>query len=322
VTLDALTGLPRQLWGAVTIVALATLLVHGGMRIPATLGATMGLVCLPLLAAIAAIAIAHGDTANLDAPDALSTEAFGGFLGLILILYMGNVYMVQVARETLPRDSDGRGLIAGCALGTVLMTSIAGGWLVATSAALDPRRLGSEVGTVLGPLADEAGIAVIVLGALLTLLLLGLGIERAAVAVMDLVAERVAGGRTLPVIAPLVVCLVGEGLLEAGEISFAGVFNAAGIAANVVLGLAMPLLLVQASRRTGDLEPGVSVPLAGRRSVVIGMVSADVLLLVALATVLEDGPVVRAAAVAALGALGTMVWLARPVYGRAPAAGR
>jgi hypothetical protein len=314
VTLDELTGLPRQVWGALTIVALATLLVRGGIRIPAALGASMGLACLPLLVAIAVVAIAHGDTGNLEGVDALSGEALGGFVGLTLILYMSNVYMVDVARETLPFDPDGRALIAGTAIATAIVTAIAAGWLVATAAALDPGRLAGEVGTVLGPLARETGTAVKVLGGLLTLLLLGLGIERAAVAVMNLVAERLSGPRALPVLVPLAICLIGEGLLEANSVSFAGVFNAAGIAANVVLGLALPFLLIAASRRSGDVTPGLTVPLAGRRGVAAAMFVADAALLVALATVLGHGVMLRVVALGALGALAAFLWLARPAY--------
>jgi hypothetical protein len=62
-TLADLTGVPRVVWG-VTIAALAVLLVRGGVRIPAAVGAFIGLACLPLLVAIAGIAIANGQPHN------------------------------------------------------------------------------------------------------------------------------------------------------------------------------------------------------------------------------------------------------------------
>ncbi len=74
-----------------------------------------------------------------------------------------------------------------------------------------------EVGTVLGPLAEQTGDAVTVIGAVPTVLLLGLGMERTSIAVMNLVAERLPdGSRLLPAPAPLAVCLLGEALLGAG----------------------------------------------------------------------------------------------------------
>ncbi|HEY2055884.1 MAG TPA: hypothetical protein VGH14_18275 [Solirubrobacterales bacterium] len=311
-TLAELTDLSRPLWGALTIVALALALARGGVRTPAAVGALIGLGCLPLLAAIAAIALGHGGSLQLPPTPAFSGSALGGLVGLVLILYMGSVYVVQVAREALPADPDGRALISGSAIATLATTAIAAAWLLATSAVLPPSRLSSEVGTVLGPLAAQSGAAVTVLGALLTILLLGLGTERAAVALLDLVEERLPGRRLLPAAVPLAVCLVGEGLLDLGAVSFSGIFNAAGIAANVVLGLALPGLLLAAARASGDIEPGLRVPLLGRRAFLAALLIADALLLIALATVLADGALVRVLAPAALGALVALVWLATP----------
>lgn len=308
-TLAELTDLPRLGWGLLTIVVLAVVLWRGGVRTPAAVGALIGLVCLLVLIVIGAIALAHGESRNLETAPGLSGSAVGGLLGLVLILYMGSVYAVEVAREVLPGDPRGRALIAGGAVGTLLTTVIAAAWLVATTAALAPGRLEGEVGTVLGPLAAETGPAVTVLGVVLTLLLLGLGTQRASVALMDLVDERLPGRRLLPVLAPLAICLLGELLLDLGAVSFTAIFNAAGIAANVVLGLAVPPLLLAASRRSGDLEPGLRVPLLARGPVLAGLLLADGLLLVALATVLADGTLLRVVALGALGALAAFVWL-------------
>jgi hypothetical protein len=238
-------------------------------------------------------------------------SGFGDLLGLVLILYMGSVYVVQVARDTLPSDHDGRALIVGSAVGTLLTTALSAAWLVAIAAALPPAKLTGEAGTVLDPLASEFGSAVAVLGVLVTLLLLGLGTQRAAVALMDLVEEWVPRRRLLPVLAPLAICVLGEALLDLNQVSFTGIFNATGIATNVVLGLAIPVLLLAASRRTGDITPGVRVPLLGRRSFAAALLAFDVALLLALATVLADGTLLRVVALAALGALVALSWLAR-----------
>jgi hypothetical protein len=308
-TLSELTDLPRAAWGALTIALLAVALARGGVRTSAAVGAVIGLACLPLLAVIGAIAIGHGAARNVDTVDRFSGSAVGGLLGIILIIYMGSVYVVQVAREPL-RDHGGRALIVGSAIGTLVTTAIAAGWLVASSAALPPVRLTGEVGTVLGPLADETGAVVTVLSALLTLLLLGLGTQRASVMMMDLVDEWLPRRKALAVLVPVAICLIGEVLLELGAVSFTGIFNAAGIASNVVLGLALPVLLLAASRRTGDLTPALRVPLLGRRVVVVVLLVADALLLVALATFLADGALLRVTALAGLGAFVALVWLA------------
>lgn len=162
----------------------------------------------------------------------------------------------------------------------------------------------------------------------LTVLLLGLGTQRASVGLMDLVDEWMPSRRAIPVLAPIVICLLGELLLDLGEASFSGVFNAAGIATNVVLGLALPVLLLRVSRRTGDLTPGLVVPLLGRRPVAVGLLLADAALLVALMSALGDDRLLRVVAFLALVALVALVWLSReprrktsdaaPVFADAP----
>lgn len=311
VTLAALTNMPRVVWGVLTFVALAVLLGRGGLRIPAGVGAMLGLACLPFLLAICVIAVAHGG-GDLGVAERISSASVGTVVGVVVMLYIANVYVVQIAREVLPVDPGGRALVRGSAIGTVAVTVIAGAWLMATSAALGPEQLHGEVGTVLGPLADETGLAVVVLGTALTLLLLGLGLERTSVAVMNLVAERLPGRRAAAVLAPLVVCGIGEVLLGAGSVTFSDVFGVAGIATNVVLALALPLLLLLAARRGGDLPAGrgARVPLFGRPVAVWTCVVLAAALLVAFATVLADRVLLQVAAAVSLAALLAMAGLA------------
>jgi hypothetical protein len=167
---------------------------------------------------------------------------------------------------------------------------------------------------VLGPLADQTGAAVAVVGTALTVLLLGLGIERTSIAVMNLTAESLPDrSRALAPLAPLVVCLIGEGLLAADAVSFSAILGVAGIATNVFLALAVPLLLLLAARRSGDLRPGrgAVVPLFGSPLGVWSLVGAAGVLLFLFATVLSDKALLHAAAVLSLVALAVTVVLAR-----------
>lgn len=312
VTLAALTGLPRVAWGLFALLSLAALLLRGGLRIPSAIGATLGLLALPPLAAIAVIAALHGG--GVAAARHVDATAIGGVVGVVLMLYISNVYVVAIARETLPRDPGGRALVRGSALGAAALTLIAAAWLLATSAALRPEDLTGEVGTVLGPLSSEVGASVAVLGSVLIVLLLGLGLERTGVAVMRLASERLSGrARPLGPLAPLAVCGLGEALLSAGAVSFTDVFAVAGIATNALLALAVPMLLLLAARARGDveLEPGAAVPVFGRPAVAWALVGAAALLLVLFATVLTDVPLLHAGATISLLALVATVWAAR-----------
>ena len=103
VTLAALTGAPRVMWGLLTIAALTIALVRGGVRTRAAAAALIGVACLALLGIIGAIAASHGHAHNLASSGTPGARAFGDLLGLVLILYLGSVYVLQVAREELPR---------------------------------------------------------------------------------------------------------------------------------------------------------------------------------------------------------------------------
>jgi amino acid permease len=309
-TMAALTGLPRVLWGVLTIVCVTLLLARGGLNIPYRIGAALGLACLPFLAAIGVIAVVHGG-GTLATPDQVDAADFGLVGGIVVMLYISNVYMVGIARESLPVRPDGRDLILGSAIGTTLVTVITGLWLLACSSALAPGQLAGESGTVLGPLADQTGAAVTVLGVVLILLLLGLGIERTSVAVMRLTAERLPERRhRLALLAPIAVCLVGELLLGADAVSFSAIFGVAGVTTNIVLAVALPAMLILAARRRGDLPAGFRVPLLGNPFATSVLVGLAALLLALLATVLADDPLTRAGAVIALLALLATVVLA------------
>jgi hypothetical protein len=129
---------------------------------------------------------------------------------------------------------------------------------------------------------------------------------------MNLVAERLSAGRRVAVLAPLAVCALGEILLGAGSVTFSDVFGVAGIATNIVLAIAVPLLLLLAARASGDEqpEPGARVPLFGRPGAVWASVAVAAVLLVAFATVLADRLLLRIAAGASLVALLATVALA------------
>ncbi|MBX5440767.1 MAG: hypothetical protein IRZ32_04480 [Solirubrobacteraceae bacterium] len=308
-TLAALTGLPRVLWGGLAAGALAVLLLRGGLRISAWVGALLGIACLPLLAAIAVVAILVPGSGDLGRVD-LSAAGVGEVLGLSVMLYIANVYVLEIAREDLGVDPDGRALVRGSALGTIVLTAIAAGWLLAASAAVHPSALHGEDGTVLGPLADRAGTVVAVLGTVATILLLGLGIERTAVAIMRLVAERVPG-RAAAIGAPLALCAIGELLMAADLVSFSGVFRLAGVATNVVLALALPMLLLAAARRLGGVEPGAEVPVFGTPAGVATLVALAFALLAGFATVLAPDAATRGAGIVGLVALAAVLAVRR-----------
>jgi hypothetical protein len=315
----------------VTLVALAVMLLRGGLKITVDAGAFVGLVSTVLVLAMAAIAIVHVDGDRLthtDVPllggDASAADALGPIIGMTLIYFIGNVYVIQVARRCLPRDPGGGEIVRGIALGTVLLTVIGALFLVPVTGAVPAKALAGEQGTSLGPLADVAGPVVAVLGTATTVLLLGLGIERASLALFKFTGERLGAeraGRARVLIcsaAPLAVCAIGEVLIGVGDVSFNDVMGLSGVISNVLVTGVVPMLLVAGSRRLGELEPARTIGRLGDTPVVLAVTAAYAALLVAFATVLYDTPVQRVAAALAAVVLLVVVGLSRrPALARA-----
>ena len=254
-SLASLTGLPRSVFSVATFAALALLLLRGGIRITVGAGAFVGLVSSVLLLVIAAIAVAHIDGDALlraDVPllggEGSVAAALGPLIALALLFYIGNVYVIGVAKRMLPHDPGGSVSLRGTVLGMVALVVLGAVWLVPVTAAVPAADLAGERGTALGPLSDVTGPVVGVLGTLATLLLLGLGLERTAVALVRFTDERLPDGfgatgrrrrlsaRTLACAVPaLGMCAIGEVLLALGDVSFSNVMGLAGVISNIVV---------------------------------------------------------------------------------------
>ncbi len=330
-SLASLTGLPRSVFSVATFAALALLLLRGGIRITVGAGAFVGLVSSVLLLVIAAIAVAHIDGDALlraDVPllggEGSVAAALGPLIALALLFYIGNVYVIGVAKRMLPHDPGGSVSLRGTVLGMVAMVVLGAVWLVPVTAAVPAADLAGERGTALGPLSDVTGPVVGVLGTLATLLLLGLGLERTAVALVRFTDERLPDGfgatgrrrrlsaRTLACAVPaLGVCAIGEVLLALGDVSFSNVMGLAGVISNIVVSGAVPMLLVLGARRRGELRPASTIGVLGTPAVVAAATAVYAVLLVAFSVVLFDTAAERVAAGAAALVLAAVLWRTR-----------
>ena len=329
-SLASLTGLPRSVFSVATLAALALLLLRGGIRITVGAGAFVGLVSSVLLLVIAAIAVAHidGDTLlRADVPllggEGSVAAALGPLIALALLFYIGNVYVIGVAKRMLPHDPGGSVSLRGTVLGMVALVVLGAVWLVPVTAAVPAADLAGERGTALGPLSDVTGPVVGVLGTLATLLLLGLGLERTAVALVRFTDERLPDGfgatgrrrrlsaRTLACVPALGVCAIGEVLLALGDVSFSNVMGLAGVISNIVVSGAVPMLLVLGARRRGELRPASTIGVLGTPAVVAAATAVYAVLLVAFSVVLFDTAAERVAAGAAALVLAAVLWRTR-----------
>ena len=153
-------------------------------------------------------------------------------------------------------------------------------WVVAISGAIAPEVLAEQTSTVLVPLAAEVGPQVQVLGAIFVILSMGLGLIQFSLALFNLARERIgqrnvwggAGGRFVLALVPVIlVLLVAEWMVITGTGSFAGILGFLGVMVHSLMSGIFPALLLVASRRKGEIVPGLSYRALGHPLVVGGI---------------------------------------------------
>src|SRR5262249_5225392 len=122
--------------------------------------------------------------------------------GPLLMLYTGQILIIQCANVVRHRDPSGRSLIRGSVAGTVCLIVLFTVWLLAVSGTIAPEALGRQAGTVITPLAAQFGPSMHVLGVSLVIVLLGMVCLKTSNTLYSLVYEwlptRVRSIVTLP----------------------------------------------------------------------------------------------------------------------------
>jgi amino acid permease len=197
-TLATFTGIRAEAW--MVVLAGVELFYLSRKSSSVTITTMLALVGLNLvvLAAITVLAFAHVQSTNLlrmrlplvtGAP--FDPTRLTLVLGVVLMLYIGHVYVIQCAKIVLPRDPSARSLIRGSAAGTAVLTAIFVLWVLAVNGVVDAEKLAGEAGTALTPLAERIGPAIHVLGSVLVVLLLGMSCLRTSTVLFNLVQERI-----------------------------------------------------------------------------------------------------------------------------------
>jgi hypothetical protein len=323
ITVAEVTHTPRGLWAGVILAAVVLLLARGSKLALGTV-ALVGVLTTVLVVLAALLALLNagpGDLSHADVPLGDGNEALdktvGAALGVILMQYIGSVYLVGIQRQAAARDPEASRLAAGAFVGTVIVTVIVGLWLVGVSAAVPAADLAATKGTAIGPLADQVGPAMGVLGGIASVLLLGMNINRGSIAVHALALERLTrwSGRWRTVLAGVPVLLifaVAEATLDLGDASFSSVLTISGVVTNVLVGIAIPMLIVMAARRRGELVPPRVWAWVGWPGLAWALVAAALAALVVVGLFVWDDRASRGAALAmaVLGAV-TVVWAVR-----------
>ncbi len=312
-TLADATGLPAALWMLLLFGVGLYFLTRGSLNATVASAVVITSVNVALLLVLSAMAFSHFRIEHLTyvnlpwtAGNTFAPILLGALVGVILDIYAAHILVAIFGKMLLDRDPGGRSVVRGHAAGIGFAMLLNVVWVVAVSGAIAPDVLAGQTSTVVVPLAAVAGPQVQVLGAIFVILSMGLGLIQFSLALFNLARERIgerfgwAGsrGRFIVSLTPVIgVLVVAEWMVLTGTGSFTGILGFLGVMVHSLMSGIFPMLLVLASRRKGELLPGVSYRALGHPVVVGGVYLLSVANLFVHGLVIWDSPLLQAGGV-------------------------
>jgi hypothetical protein len=197
-TLATFTHVPAEVWITMLLFVELYYLSRKSLNVTATTMVLLITLNIILLLPIALLAFSHLRAANLFYASVpfhhgkpFDSSVLQLVFGVIVMLYIGHVYVIQCAKIVLPRDPSARSLMQGSVAGTAFLVLLFSLWILAIGGALTPEELAGQAGTALTPLAERIGPSIHVLGSLLVVLLLGMSCLRTSTVLFNLTQELI-----------------------------------------------------------------------------------------------------------------------------------
>jgi amino acid permease len=340
-TLEQFSPLPAPIWTALLALGVLWLLSRGAVTFSLSVLVLISMVVLVSMGVLMWLELEH-----LNLENALqwrgggtSPSSFENTVGVVLMVFFSEAFVVQCAKAVLPRDPSGRSLIWGSMAGLAAIGVALAFWIFLVDAIIPADVLAHETATVISPLTDHLGTAAVLPGFLLVLLLPGLAVIRCSIGLFNQVSEwlpakqlvvlavgagqgrpltepsqKVLAGRLVgssnpglqdvrvrfimassPVVLALVVT---EWLQLGGRDSFVAVLSVVGVLTSSIFSGFIPVMLLVASRRKGEVVPGLHWPFIGHPLVIGGIYALYLGVLVVHAGWVWDSPIERLAALA------------------------
>ena len=286
-TLADATALPAAVWMIVLFLIGLYFLTRGSLNATVASAIVITTINVGLLLVLSALALPHVRLENLtyvnlpwSTGGSFSPILLGALIGIVLDIYAAHILVAIFGKMLLQRDPSGRSVVRGHAagIGFAMLLNIV--WVLAICGAVAPEVLANQSSTVLVPLAAEVGPQVRVLGAIFVILSMGLGLIQFSLALFSLARERIGqrfswgGSRAqflLSLVPVILVLLVAEWMVLTDTGSFAGILGFLGVMVHSLMSGIFPVLLLVASRRKGELIPGVSFRALGHPLVIGGV---------------------------------------------------
>ena len=270
-TLADASGLPTSLWIVAVFVAGLYFLSRKSLNMTIAVTLIVVAINVTLLLIIPLLVLPHIQPVNFNTPlsnnQSFDPTALRLIFGVMLTNYFAHLLIANYGRVVLRRDPSARAWIWGivAAMGATVLISCL--WVIAINGSVSPQVLTQQAGTVLTPLAALVGPIVNLLGSILVILSLGIATIHNSLGMYYLIQERLPvrtsglfgeRGRFVIGLIPLLgVFLLAEWFAITNSGSFAGLLSLSGVITLSLLGGIFPVLLFAATRRKGDLVPGV-----------------------------------------------------------------
>lgn len=286
-TLADATALPAPVWIILLFLIGLYFLTRGSLNATVASTVVITTINIGLLLVLSALALPHVRLENLtyvnlpwSTGGSFSPILLGALIGVVLDIYAAHILVAIFGKMLLQRDPSGRSVVRGHAagIGFAMLLNIV--WVLVICGAVAPEVLANQSSTVLVPLAAEVGPQVRLLGAIFVILSMGLGLIHFSLALFSLARERIGqrlswGGTRaqflLSLVPVILVLLVAEWMVLTDTGSFVGILGFLGVIVHSLMSGIFPVLLLVASRRKGELVPGVSYRALGHPLVIGGV---------------------------------------------------
>jgi hypothetical protein len=331
----AATGINPEVWVAVLLVANLLYTRRDSMSATVASAIVVGAVNVALILLICLVALPFVSPDRLLAgPSGINGAPFrvtdlGIVFGVILVAYFGHTSAGNAAKVVLAQDPTGRQLLWG---NIAAMTTVIALYCLVTFVvlgAVPAANLVGYAGTPVAPLAAVAGPLASIAGSIYVVIAIGFGSIYMSLSLFNQVAERLPPlpgrgdpkptglrglafgriGRVVLGLAPTVgIFAVVEAMFATGTESFTAPLGFLGLLTCALLGGVLPMLMVAASRRRGDIVPGTVVRITGHPVTVVIVTALYVAAIALNGLFIWQSPMERLlAAVAALAALGLVL---------------
>jgi amino acid permease len=275
-------GVRPEIWSALLFVTVLFFIRRESLDATVASALLVGATTISLILMMSVISLPHVSGENLRHAEipfrngvSWDSSVLELIFGVVLLAFFGHTSTANCAAVVLAREPTGRSLIKGSVAALAAAMLLYCLWVVAVGGAVSPSTLAAETGTSLGPLADQVGKGVTILGVTFAVLAMGMASIHVSLGLSNQVKEwfpdstgpartvisalRTREGRMLAGMIPVaIIFLFTEWLFFANSESFAALLGFIGVLTAPIVAGVFSMVMLASARRKGDCAVGAA----------------------------------------------------------------